>query len=277
MECARTGGASEERWRALNPQAAAARLTATETRLRQLMVALRESRQGLDDLFDVYADRTSGPAPESPVERVDSAAETAALINEAYASCRSEVLACRPGGPDGDFVRDENEQAHDLELLERGLRLKVLYRHSAPNRTATRAHAERLATAGGEVRTSTELFGGLLVFDRTLAFVPHHTVPGAATLVHDPSLVTYMCDTFDHAWCLAQKFGNVPRLTKDFTELQLQVMRLLSEGVRDETMARRLGVSLRTCRKYVADIFERLGAESRFQAGFLIGARGVIK
>ncbi|MEU5362407.1 helix-turn-helix transcriptional regulator [Streptomyces sp. NPDC005925] len=279
MECERTdesGDVPGERWRALNPQAAAARLTATETRLRQLMVALRDSRQSLDDLFDVYAARTSGPAAAIPVEVVDSPAETAPLINKAFASCRSEVLAARPGGPDGELV-PHNEQLHDLELLDRGVRLKVLYRNSAPNRVTTRVHAERLTAAGGEVRTSTELFGGLLVFDRSLAFVPHRTIPGAATLVHDPSLVTYMCAAFDHAWGLARRFGGAPQTTREFTEVQLQVMRLLSEGARDETMARRLGVSLRTCRKYVADIFERLGAESRFQAGFLIGRRGVIK
>jgi DNA-binding NarL/FixJ family response regulator len=48
----------------------------------------------------------------------------------------------------------------------------------------------------------------------------------------------------------------------------------LTMGLTDEVLAARLGVSLRTCRRHVANVFELLGAESRFQAGVLATARG---
>ena len=38
-------------------------------------------------------------------------------------------------------------------------------------------------------------------------------------------------------------------------------------GAKDEQIARSLGVSLRTVRRRMADLFEELGVESRFQAG----------
>ncbi|MFF8729062.1 hypothetical protein ACF073_21570 [Streptomyces sp. NPDC015171] len=41
-------------------------------------------------------------------------------------------------------------------------------------------------------------------------------------------------------------------------------------------IARRLGVSLRTCRKHIADLFQELGADSRFQAGYLTAARALL-
>ncbi|WP_343308499.1 hypothetical protein [Streptomyces sp. SID5770] len=55
------------------------------------------------------------------------------------------------------------------------------------------------------------------------------------------------------------------------------VLTVLSQGLRDETIARRLGVSLRTCRKYIADLFDLLGAESRFQAGYLTRAGNLLE
>ncbi|MFF6869524.1 LuxR C-terminal-related transcriptional regulator [Streptomyces sp. NPDC012450] len=55
------------------------------------------------------------------------------------------------------------------------------------------------------------------------------------------------------------------------------VLTVVSQGLRDETIARRLGVSLRTCRKYIADLFDLLGAESRFQAGYLTRAGNLLE
>lgn len=43
--------------------------------------------------------------------------------------------------------------------------------------------------------------------------------------------------------------------------------------MKDEMIARRLGMSLRTCRKHIAESMETLGASSRFQAGYLARAR----
>jgi DNA-binding NarL/FixJ family response regulator len=42
---------------------------------------------------------------------------------------------------------------------------------------------------------------------------------------------------------------------------------MLGAGLKDETAARELGLSLRTYRRRVADLMAALGADSRFQAG----------
>lgn len=46
-----------------------------------------------------------------------------------------------------------------------------------------------------------------------------------------------------------------------------QVLQLLAQGCTDEAVARSLGVSLRTVRRVTAELMDRLGARSRFQAG----------
>ncbi len=50
---------------------------------------------------------------------------------------------------------------------------------------------------------------------------------------------------------------------------------MLAEGAKDEVIARRLGVSLRTCRRHIAEILETLQADSRFQAGVLAERAGL--
>ncbi|MCZ0982437.1 hypothetical protein O1L60_35735 [Streptomyces diastatochromogenes] len=52
-------------------------------------------------------------------------------------------------------------------------------------------------------------------------------------------------------------------------------MGLLAEGAKDEVIARRMGMSLRTCRRHIADLLEELGAESRFQGGVLAERAGL--
>jgi DNA-binding CsgD family transcriptional regulator len=46
-----------------------------------------------------------------------------------------------------------------------------------------------------------------------------------------------------------------------------EVLQILAQGCTDEAVARNLGISLRTVRRITADLMDRLGASSRFQAG----------
>ncbi|MEK8226814.1 helix-turn-helix transcriptional regulator [Oerskovia sp. M15] len=51
------------------------------------------------------------------------------------------------------------------------------------------------------------------------------------------------------------------------TTVQASILSGLSAGLTDEAIAGRLGISVRTCRRHVATLFQVLGATSRFQAG----------
>jgi DNA-binding CsgD family transcriptional regulator len=52
-----------------------------------------------------------------------------------------------------------------------------------------------------------------------------------------------------------------------YRTLQRRIVQLLADGAKDETIARVTGLSVRTCRRHIADIMRRLDAVSRFQAG----------
>ncbi|MYV72152.1 hypothetical protein GT043_40825 [Streptomyces sp. SID2131] len=45
------------------------------------------------------------------------------------------------------------------------------------------------------------------------------------------------------------------------------MLRLLAQGYTDEAAARRLGISLRSERRLISELMEKLGAQSRFQLG----------
>lgn len=47
------------------------------------------------------------------------------------------------------------------------------------------------------------------------------------------------------------------------------VLYLLCEGEKDEAIARQLAVSVRTCRRYIAEFMAQVGARNRFQAGVI--------
>ncbi|WP_069812610.1 helix-turn-helix transcriptional regulator [Streptomyces sp. TP-A0874] len=69
---------------------------------------------------------------------------------------------------------------------------------------------------------------------------------------------------------LSQAGGELP------TTVELRVLRMLSQGATDRAVAHQLGLSDRTVRRVVAQLTDRLGAQSRFEAGVRAVGRGWI-
>ncbi|MFF9667571.1 helix-turn-helix transcriptional regulator, partial [Streptomyces althioticus] len=80
---------------------------------------------------------------------------------------------------------------------------------------------------------------------------------------------------FEQTWSDATPFG-APRERDEegLTRQEQELLRLLGQGYTDEAAGKHLGVSLRTTRRMMADLMDRLGARSRFEAGLLAGRRG---
>ena len=56
---------------------------------------------------------------------------------------------------------------------------------------------------------------------------------------------------------------------------QSQVLHKLCEGMKDETAARQMNVSVRTYRRHVASILKTLDVSSRFEAGLKVAELGL--
>ena len=54
----------------------------------------------------------------------------------------------------------------------------------------------------------------------------------------------------------------------------MAILRLMADGEKDEAISRRLSISVRTCRRHIADYMSQVGASSRFQAGVIASRNG---
>jgi DNA-binding CsgD family transcriptional regulator len=130
---------------------------------------------------------------------------------------------------------------------------------------------------GAQVRISTVKLHGMFIFDRrrTLMWSPHRDPH--CLLVRSPTIVEPMLRLADTAWEAACDLETYIRCRKDeLDEKSPQILQLLSSGCKDEVAARDLGVSVRTYRRYVADLMAKLEAGSRFQAGVRAASLGLI-
>ncbi|AQT70511.1 hypothetical protein B1K54_00980 [Streptomyces sp. fd1-xmd] len=269
---ARDGDGTRARWRAVSPYTAAAELVGPEeNRLRRRLETLERTRARLSSLIPLYEETYRRGADSGAVEVVESRDRVMLLIADTAARCTEEVLTVQPGGgrPPGYL---ERALPRDLEMLGRGVRLHTLYQHTARYSPGTQEYVQAVGAAGAEVRTLGELFGKMLVFDRATAFLPVWDNPDAAVVLREPSAVAFLCSVFANAWSLAEPFS-ASYTPAASAQLQDAIAARLADGAKDELIARRLGMSLRTCRRHIAELMDELGAESRFQAGYLLALR----
>jgi hypothetical protein len=114
----------------------------------------------------------------------------------------------------------------------------------------------------------------VIIFDRECAMfsVPDH--PQAAALVRDPLVVAFILEAYERMWLAADPYPVGDDVHGELDgELKQAIIRHLITGMTDAAVARRLGMSVRTCRRHVAEIMAALGAESRLQMGYLLGAK----
>ncbi|WP_172386186.1 LuxR C-terminal-related transcriptional regulator [Streptomyces sp. MNP-20] len=200
-----------------------------------------------------------------------------AAIDHAAAGASREALAIQPGGR---RVQETLEQALPRAdgLLSRGGRMRSLYPHTGLHACPVYAYFQRL-DGDVEARTLTELPGRLLVFDRSVAFIPAGESRDVALRIHQPAVISYLVTTFKLLWQLATPMWpdaapEPPR--QGITPRQLAIAELLTEGLTDTEIAARLGMNVRTARVHIAKLSAVLHSQSRAQLGYLIGQSGIL-
>ncbi|WUS97819.1 helix-turn-helix transcriptional regulator [Streptomyces sp. NBC_00708] len=201
-----------------------------------------------------------------------------AALDLATAECLTEVLTVQPGGG-----RSEDRLSEALErglsVVDRGVSIRTLYQHTVRHSPGTLAYAEQIANEHVEIRTLEELIERLIIFDRTVAFIPATDDRQNALELRHPGLVAYLVKVFEQLWARAAplreeiKYDSVPR---GLSGVQRSIAQLLVEGHVDDSIARRLGMNVRTCRAHVAKLAAALGSNSRAQLGYLIARSGIL-
>ena len=103
---------------------------------------------------------------------------------------------------------------------------------------------------------------------------------GPAVVIRGSALVRSYLAMFEDCWLRSVPFAGKAAAGEDgereLTEQHRTTLRLLANGLTDERIARKLGVSLRTVSRLVSEVMRYLEAESRFQAGVLAAANDLI-
>jgi hypothetical protein len=143
-----------------------------------------------------------------------------------------------------------------------------------------RAHLRRLGSHARVRISSAPLPHETIILDRRVAILAGHPSPLGReyTVTTSPVLVGGVYSLFTAAWEAATDLGaylhgEVPELAPEARE----ILRVLGAGLTDEAAARRLGTSLRTYRRRVAELMAALEAGSRFQAGVRAGELGLAR
>lgn len=196
------------------------------------------------------------------------------FIANTVADSQEELLTAQPqAGRNAPTLAVAAER--DLAALERGVKMRTLYQHSARRNSSTHRYVVQVTARGAEVRTLDEFFNRLIVVDRQVAVIPGGAA--GALAVREPMVVDYLVDMFDRHWERARPFGTrETRLLREVAvEQRAMTTRMLIRGHADPVSAKRLGVSPRTFASYVADLKAEYDAESRFQLGYAMGLLGV--
>ncbi|KAA5834961.1 LuxR C-terminal-related transcriptional regulator [Saccharopolyspora hirsuta] len=251
--------------------AATSLLAPIEVELLDRQTSVNQFRIELERMAALFRASPFGSRQSATVDVVQDVEVVRSLLRKAAATCTSEVLSMQPGGGRSAHELAEARE-RDLELLGRGMRMRVLYQHTARFDQVTREHVALLAGAGAQFRTAEALFARMIVFDRSVAFIPaDDVVRGAAAVVRDPTLVGFFCSCFEHAWVAAKDFDARSRAVDSIgDDLKGEIVRMLIDGAKDDAIARRLGLSVRTTRKHIAQLMQRYDAASRFQFGYAV-------
>jgi DNA-binding CsgD family transcriptional regulator len=220
-----------------------------------------------------YAERA---LPDEGNERILGLDAVQRRLEQLMRDARREICTLLPGGPQDGPTLDANRPL-DEEVLRRGVAMRTVYLDSIRNDRMTLDYARWLVELGGEVRTVPVLPLHVLTIDGVHALVPLDPADPAVGARHliCPGTVAAITALFDLFWTASTPLGAAPqRDDNGITPAERELLRLLADGATDAVAARRLGVALRTERRMLESLTDRLGARSRFEAGAKAAQRG---
>lgn len=183
------------------------------------------------------------------------------------------------------FLRSRSPQADEAELdaLARGVRVRAIYDRYGLVRPGVLDGLHVHVAAGEQARVFAPVPVEMVIADRDTAVLSlaNGTSEGVALLLRPCGLLDALLMFFEAVWRQATPFrlyaaGESEQHTGADTALPADVDRilpLLAVGLKDDCIARELGISARTLDRRLRVMMRAWGAATRFQAGWLAASR----
>ena len=266
-------------WHPVDPATAQAQVvTPLGARGAELLNESAEWARAFSGLAQTW--RRSSPVQRGPFTEISGGEAISAFLASAVADAEEELLTAQPQGVRNNArlkATLDVAARRDTAALDRGVRMRTLYQHSARRSAGTQRWVAAVTAHGAEVRTLDEFFNRIIVIDRRIALIPGAGGPATALVIREPNLLAYLVDIFERTWERGQPFNTRGSAAqRDIAHEQRQMtIRMLIKGYADPASAKRLGVSPRTYAGYIADLKEEFEAETRFQLGYKMGEQGI--
>ncbi|MBT2529312.1 helix-turn-helix transcriptional regulator [Streptomyces sp. ISL-99] len=203
----------------------------------------------------------------------------ASAIDDAVNAGSEEMLTVQPGSTrPPEALRQA--LSHSLPATARGMRLRHIYQHSARYSPGLKEYLEHFTPDKLQVRTAEQTVERLVIVDRAVAFIPATLRRDVALEIRHPALLTYLVQVYEVLWAQATpiaEYLHVASPNTPVTAVQRSIARLLVEGNTDETVARKMGISVRTCRSHIAKLMQALNASGRTHLGALLVQSGLVE
>ncbi|XIE79604.1 LuxR C-terminal-related transcriptional regulator [Streptomyces sp. SBR177] len=264
----------------VDPDIALLRLLQHEReRLENRLAETSRAHTTLETLAGPFLRAGMQPGSEVEVEIVEDPARIQRELADLTNAVRSSVHSMLTGS-----VRREEmslELARDRDRVARGVRVQAMYSHRVGQVPEMAQHLAERTALGVEVRLSAVVPMNMVLADENFALLPTdpHDPESAAILARGPGLVRSYRALYDYCWHAATPYGHeepAERGGDGLSEQQRAALRMLASGIKDEQVARNLGVSLRTVSRLISEVMQELDAASRFEAGVKAARLGLL-
>jgi DNA-binding CsgD family transcriptional regulator/DNA-binding Lrp family transcriptional regulator len=222
-----------------------------------------------------------GEQQHGAVEVVTCAEHTRLRIAELTRGNTEEILCFTPGYQMPGFVQTAGDWRGPGGDFDRTVR--SLFPDSVTKHPDRRKLMLELLGWGVWLRTVMTVPARMMVVGTRAAVLQADvgTDRGGSVLVHNRSVVLVFRDYFERVW----QHASVPEEVDAFGQLREEdrdelspaedaALTMLAKGMTDDAIARKLDVSVRTVRRMMAQLTQRLGARSRFELAVIAAKRG---
>ncbi|MGW7429061.1 LuxR C-terminal-related transcriptional regulator [Streptomyces sp. NPDC054861] len=256
---------------AIDPEIALLRLLEREReRLREHLAEADKAYSTLETLAGTFLRASALTRSEAAVEALTDYRRIQQAIEDITDVMQESSASLHPGtpgrqNPDSMLDRDRRQIAN-------GVRVRAIYGRQEAAEPEMAAFLGRRAALGVEIRLAPAVPMNMIIADRQFALVPIRPEDPreGAILARGSALVRPYLSLYEHCWHTATPYGTevAPERGGDgLSEQQRAALQMLASGMKDEKIARTLGVSLRTVSRMISELMQELGASSRFEAG----------